>query len=788
MEQQKIDLSKINLTPLMQQYVEIKNQFLDSLIFYQVGDFYELFFDDAVTASRELAITLTAKNNTGEQNIPLCGVPCHAADYYIIKLARAGFKVVVCDQLEDSQQGKIVKRGVTRVITPGTMTESTLLAEKKASYLMILTADGSQNCSLLVAELMTGMLWATTVPLHHNLKYLEAELVRFTPDEIVIAEDALSGRLLNACKLAGYMATLVRKSGFDGPEYNPADFNSWQNKFANGPVVQALQTFYRYMLKYQPQSLNQFNELAIYDPQDYLYLDAVTQKTLEITEGLHGDKLSTLFTALDETVTPMGARTLRHCLAHPLKNLADIQARQQSVSYFVQNVLLRQQLRLLLKNLPDVQRVVGRCLLQKGSYNDYQALKDSLGITQEILPLLTNLPENLQQVVGMIGNFEPLYKFLNLAINDNKIGAGFDLELDHLRAQAEHATQKLLEFEQHERLKTGISSLKIIYNQVHGYLIEITNTNLGAVPSYYEPYQKLSGRERFTVPELRALEQTISRAKKVTENFEKEVFAKIVVAVTEHARGLRLLAQSLAWLDFYLALAHLAATRQYCCPEISTAGDFEIVDGRHPVIERLVHRFVPNSLVFKDYSTYIITGPNMGGKSTYLRQYALIIILAQVGSYVPAAKAKIVICDLICTRIGTGDNLKEGKSTFLIEMEETAAICHAATANSFVILDEVGRGTSTQDGVAIAQAVVEFLHQKGCKLLFATHYHELTQMTRLGRVGNLHVVVERDGERIIFMHNLIAGPAESSFGVEVAKIAGMPQALIARAYEILSSK
>ena len=806
-QKESLNLTGQQLTPLMSQYWEIKSQYLDSLIFFQVGDFYELFFQDAVTAAQELNITLTSRGNLADQPIALCGVPCHAADFYIIKLARAGFKVIICDQLEEAQQGKIVKRGITRVITPGTMTDSILLNEKKSSYLMILSTiknntennlENNIECSLVIAELLTGLLWSTKLPLSNSLKYLQAELVRFTPDEIIIDENSKeSSALINACKLAGYMATLVRKNGFDNQdESHQIGYLNWLKRFDNLEFIPALHTFYRYMYKYQPETLNQFKEINFYNIQDYLYLDAVTQKTLEITESLNNDKNSTLTSAIDETVTPMGSRLLKQWLIQPLKDLTKIKNRQEVIKFFYNHVYLKTELREILKKLPDFERIVGRCLIKKASYHDYQALQNGLIIIDKILNIFQNsnldsslnLPCLLAESISLIGNFEPLINFLKLAINENQIGSGFNLELDRLRQDVQIGLNKVLDFEQAEKLKTGINSLKIIYNQVHGYLIEITNTNLGSVPSYYEPYQKLSGRERFTVPELRALEQYITRAKRLVEALEKETFNNITQSVIDHARPLRLLAQAYAQLDLFSSLAHLAATRSYVCPEISS-NDLFIKDGRHPVIEKINNQFIPNDLEFvADYRSLIITGPNMGGKSTYLRQSALIVILAHIGSFVPACLARIPLTDMICARIGTGDNLKEGKSTFLIEMEETAAICNIANQKTLVLLDEVGRGTSTEDGIAIARAVVEYLHEKKCMLMLATHYQELTNLEKqIDGIKNLHAVVDQSGHKIIFLHNIKPGAAKSSFGIEVAKISGMPEKIINRAYELLKS-
>lgn len=792
-------------TPLMQQFFVIKEQYPDSLLLFQVGDFYELFFDDAKNAAACLGIALTARGKHKNEPIPLCGVPLHALDHYLVKLVKAGFKVAICNQLEAPTPGKIVERGVTQVLTPGTLVDTKLLDAKSASYLFSFfpTRD---SWGLLFGELLTAQLFATIIPASAD-KTLESELIRFFPDEILVPQSTLGLSSQSFFKTRGYFTTISPVLEAESESERTAD--EWVRKQLRGQSVQqlyenealrrAVGQFHAYVAKNQHAALDQFNSIQFYEPEDFLILDGATQRNLELIKNAHdGSRKNSLFAVMDRATTPMGSRMVKKWLLRPLVKKEPILQRQDAIELLMNDHAIAQKCTHLLAQIGDLERVIGRIGLMRGALHDYGALCTALEHVPTLVAILKarKRVKLLEIIFNAIADFKLLHQLLEASLNDDAqkpwiIKPGFDAELDRVRELAENANQKILELEAREQEKTGISSLKIRYTQAHGYYIEVTKTNLDAVPDYYVRHQTLVGRERFTSADLRALQTEIYSAKNHIDQLEAAVFSRIKLEVSSHISSLRKLAHALSHLDALLGLSSLAYERGYVRPTFNDDRNIMIAQGRHAVVEELLQdRFIPNDTVLNDaQSTWIITGPNMGGKSTYLRQVALISIMAQCGSLVPAATADLPLLDRIFTRIGAGDNVAEGKSTFLVEMEETAAICTMATRNSLVILDEVGRGTSTFDGLAIAQAVVEYIAmQTKARCLFATHYHELTLLQdQIPSIASYFAACQKTPQGIVFLYKILRGVADGSFGLEVAKLAQLPGSVVRRAEQILAA-
>ena len=790
-------------TPLMQQYFDIKREHPNTLLLFQVGDFYELFFEDAQAAAPFLGIVLTTRGKNKGEPIPLCGVPMHAKDHYVTKLVKGGFRVALCDQLEPPRPGSVVKRGVTQLLTPGTLTDFALLDEKSASYLVSFFPTDN-GWGLLFAELLTAQLFATIVP-SGDERTLESELSRFFPDEILVPNTPETQKFSAYFRRCGYAITSVSCDTNDSIESSA--FNSWmQNQFKDTiyKIVEkrealrlALTYFYAYLRRTNNSALNQFSTLQIYQTDDFLVLDTATQRNLEVVRNNRdGGTKHTLFSVVDRAVTPMGSRMIKKWLLRPLANRVAIEQRQTVVKLLVEN---SQMLRLLtheLKQVGDVERIVGRIGLNRAIIHDYRALLCALQrfplIRTALAPLLICPLGTVIQ--GSIGCFAQLTQLLRAAINDDStkewvIREGFDQELDGLRILVHDTQNKLLELEREQREITGISSLKIRHTNAQGYYIEITKSNSNRVPSTYIRHQSLVGYERFIIPELTQLQQDIVSARLRIESVERLVFERVKQDVYGFVSGLRKAAHAIAHIDAFCSFAIVARDNSYVMPILSTEQTMSVVSGRHPVIEQYVDgRFIANDILFNDeHSFWIVTGPNMGGKSTFLRQVAHIALLTHCGSFVPAKSAQVPLFDRIFTRIGSGDSLAEGKSTFLVEMEETAAICTQATYRSLVILDEVGRGTSTFDGLAIAQAVVEYLHKKiRARALFATHYQELTSLeSTMSGIVNYYAASKKTSSGILFLYQIMRGIADGSFGIEVAKLAGLPSLITDRARELI---
>ncbi|HXA67352.1 MAG TPA: DNA mismatch repair protein MutS [Bryobacteraceae bacterium] len=787
-------------TPLMRQYHAVKQQVPNVLLMFRLGDFYELFYEDAITAARELEITLTARNKEKGQPIPMCGVPYHAAEGYLSRLIQKGYRVAICDQMEEAGPGKkLVKREVTRVVTPGTATESSLLRSHENNYLASVFRNGSR-AGLAHADITTGEFRATEIDAAdvnatlENLNVREVlapESINGMPGVRTVIEDWVFG-LDHADRALREHFRLLALDGC-GLDNRPL-------------AVSAAGAILHYLRETQKSALDHLDRPTYYDRSDSMILDAVTVRNLELLEPLFAGetKESTLIHVLDQTCTGMGGRQLRNRLLRPCLQLEEIEARLDAVQEILQATIARSEIRKLLAQVLDLERLLAKLTLGTAGPRELLALGRSLalvpGIKEHIAEFgkarlrhisseLDEIPELRDRILTAIAEEPPA----SLA-DGGTIRPGYHAALDQLRDISRNSRQYIAEIETRERGRSGIQSLKVRFNNVFGYYIEITKSNLHLAPSDYERKQTLVNAERFTTPELKDLESKILDAEEKMLALEREIFQELRQFSAEHASRIRQTAAAVAELDVTCALAQVAAESRYTRPSFTDSGEIRIVAGRHPVIEKLAEkeaaRFIPNDLYFDTEAQFIavITGPNMGGKSTYLRQAASIVILAQMGSFVPADSAALSIVDRVFTRIGAADNLARGRSTFMVEMTETAVILNTATSRSLVVLDEIGRGTATYDGLSLAWAVIEDIHQRiRARTLFATHYHELTELAdQMPGIRNLHVSVKEAGDQVIFLRKVEPGRADRSYGIEVARLAGLPVSVIERAREILA--
>ncbi|HEV2425104.1 MAG TPA: DNA mismatch repair protein MutS [Terriglobia bacterium] len=813
-------------TPLMRQYSAIKARHPNALLLFRLGDFYELFFDDAVVASRELQITLTSRNKEKGEPIPMCGVPYHAAEGYIAKLIRRGFRVAICDQMEEPQAAKkLVNREVTRVVSPGTAIDSQVLEPRANNYLAAAAARHG-NIGLALADLSTGDFRATEFSGPEVTDRLAEELSRLAPSEMLIPS---SQTLAQPAGLNLQPAFIPRQSqNPDVPRFTETLVDDWvfsedyggrllRDHFRVSSLagygledrplaVAAAGAILHYVRETQRGSLAHLDGIRFYEQQDSLILDPSTLRNLELVEPLFaGSRDSTLLATLDECVTPLGARQLKQWVLRPSIEAHEIESRWDAVDELCASNIGREELRQTLSRIQDLERLLSKITLETANARDLLALKLSLaqipGLRRQVSVFgaarLRELHESMDELAGIHALLESSIhpEPPALLTEGNLLRPGYNPQLDELREISQKSKQLVAAIESRERERSRIGSLKVRFNSVFGYYIEVSKPNLPLVPADYERKQTLANAERFTMPELKELEAKILTAEERAQTLELELFREVRRQVAAEAPRVRRTARALAEIDVLACFARLAAERNYHRPEIDADGTFEILQGRHPVIERLVAPgesggFIPNDVYLNSSSDriLIITGPNMGGKSTYLRQAALIALMAQVGSFVPAARARLPILDRIFTRIGASDNLARGRSTFMVEMTEAASILNTATKRSLVLLDEVGRGTATYDGLAIAWAVVEHLESRTrAKTLFATHYHELTDLAGLlPGVKNYHVSVKESGSNIIFLRKVEPGSADKSYGVEVARLAGLPPAVIERAREILT--
>jgi DNA mismatch repair protein MutS len=815
-------------TPLMRQYAAVKKEHPTALLFFRLGDFYELFFDDAIVASKELQITLTSRNKEKGIAVPMCGVPYHAAEGYIGKLIRKGFKVAICEQMEDPRLAKkLVRREVTRVVTPGTAADSSLGSEEN-NFLAALAQVGDR-VGFAALDLSTGEFRATEFTGEGALRRVQEELEQLRPREVLYGSAAplfeASGpqpsfaRQDSRGRLAPHGA-FPTETPLEDWIFSPDHaFPLLENHFGvlslegfglagRTAAASAAGAILYYVRSTQRGSLDHVDRIGWYERQNCLVLDAVTVRNLELIEPLFAgtDAGVTLFRSIDAAVTPMGKRLLRAWLLRPSLDLNEIQGRLDAVESGVKDIIAREELRRALDGVLDLERLLSRVTLETANPRDVLALAASLGKIPAVKAAVGRLGSaRLQTLHGSLDELSDLRGRIDATIvpepplsfaDGGVIAQGVDRDLDELRELSRNSKLVLAQIEQRERGRTGISSLKVKFNSIFGYYIEVSKSNLHLVPQDYERKQTLVGAERFTTPELKEYEMKILDAQEKIVEIERRLFTELRTAIAAEAKRIRQTALALAEVDVLASLAHIAALRNYCRPQfVDGSGEVEIIEGRHPVIEQQEmvggsDRFVPNDLYLNGttHNILLLTGPNMGGKSTYLRQTALIVILAQMGSFVPARSAKLSIVDRVFTRIGASDNLARGRSTFMVEMTETAAILHTATARSLILLDEVGRGTATYDGLAIAWAAVEYLHARvRAKTLFATHYFELTELAeQLEGVKNFHVSVKETGGGIVFLRKVEPGAADRSYGIEVAKLAGLPQEVVERAREVLA--
>jgi DNA mismatch repair protein MutS len=797
----------------MRQYTALKKQHPNALLFFRLGDFYELFFDDAVVAARELQITLTSRNKEKGVAVPMCGVPHHSAESYIHKLIRKGFKVAICEQMEDPRLAKkLVRREVIRVVTPGTAADSLLGAEEN-NFLAALARSG-RSVGFAALDLSTGEFRATEFEGDDAERRIFDELQQLRPRELLFGSS-----LPLFEQAAQHSDTNWAETPLDdwifSPDYAvPLVENHFGVLSLEGfglarrtAAASAAGAILHYVRSTQRGTLEHVDRIGFYERQNCLVLDAVTVRNLELIEPLFasGGEEVTLFRALDATVTPMGKRLLRAWMLRPSVDVTEIRSRLDAVEALARELMAREELRRAMQGVLDIERLLSRVTLETATARDVLALAASLARLpavrtalekfrpQRLATLRTSLDplSDVRERIERTLVSEPPLSFADGGV----IAAGLDAALDELRDLSRNSKQYIAQIEERERRRTGIASLKVKFNSVFGYYIEVSKPNLHLAPADYERKQTLVNAERFTTPELKEYEAKVLDAQEKMVEIERRIFTELRAAIAAEARRIRQTALALAETDVLASLGHLAANRSYCRPAFDASGDLEIVEGRHPVVELPelmgnVERFVPND-VFLNPTTHailVLTGPNMGGKSTYLRQTALIVLMAQMGSFVPARSARLGVVDRIFTRIGASDNLARGRSTFMVEMTETAAILNTATPRSLILLDEVGRGTSTYDGLALAWAVVEYIHARTrAKTLFATHYHELTELAeQLSGVKNYHVTVRETTSGVVFLRKVEPGAADRSYGIEVAKLAGLPPEVIVRAREVLT--
>jgi DNA mismatch repair protein MutS len=800
-----------DLTPMMRQYHAVKQETPDALLLFRLGDFYELFFDDAVTAARELEITLTARNKERGNAVPMCGVPYHAADGYIARLLRKGYKVAICDQMEAPQKGvKLVKREVTRIITPGTVTDTNVLAPGENNFLLAITdssdTGGPLGCAFL--DISTGELRASQFAGPDRWNRLAVDIEHFSPREVLFPERLKDG----LSQLDSGIAKTSMEDWLFDPDYTDRVLREQFGTatldgfgLAGKPAaVAACGAMIHYVRQTQKTTLEHITGLSYSEDANYLMLDAATIRNLELFESSSGDNKDTLLGVINRTRTGMGARLLRNWLVRPSVSTNEIESRLDALAELASSAVALEATRASFEGIFDLERLLSKITVGTASPRELTSLRASIARLPDIANALGRLKAqrftDLHQRLDLLTDVEEL---LNKSISDDPpfalsdggvIRDGYHAELDELRSLSKNSKTYLAALEIRERERTRIASLKVRFNRVFGYYIEVSKANLHLVPDDYDRKQTLVGAERFVTPELKEYEEKILTAEEKILEIEKNLFLQIRTRISEEARRIRQTATAIAEFDVLASFATTAQRFNYSRPQISNNDEFAIRKGRHPVIEALAEehradRFVPNDLFMNDSSDQIliVTGPNMGGKSTFLRQNALLVILAQMGSFVPAQLMRFPIVDRIFTRIGASDNLARGRSTFIVEMTETAIILNSATKKSLIILDEIGRGTATFDGLSIAWAVIEHIQANlHAKTIFATHYHELTELAELlPSIRNYHVAVKETQNRIVFLRTVEAGAADRSYGIEVAKLAGIPGPVTQRAREIL---
>ena len=805
---------KGELSPMMQQYFQVKKEYPGVILFFRLGDFYEMFFDDAVTASQELDLVLTGRDCGQEERAPMCGVPFHSADSYIAKLVSRGYRVAICEQMEDPKAAKgIVKRDVIRVITPGTAIEGSILEEGVNNYLCAICKLGVET-GLCFADVSTGEFHITVVNREDDQEKIINQLSSYAPKELLVNEAAAAmdhvlrfaevrlnarSEQLEEAKFDFNFATDLILSTMKKEEISSLGIGH------SKAAVCALGAVIYYLRETQKtEQLETPSEIEFYEGDEFMALDISARRNLELTSSMMtGDKKHSLLWVIDKTKTAMGKRMLRAWLERPLLSVAKITKRQNAVGELLDNTPLRDELRSAMSGVKDIERLMSRIAYSTANAKELRALSATVALLPQLKASLAGASAAmLRGIDANIDLLEDVYALIDSAIVDEPpfslregglIKAGYNAEIDELKDIVDGGANILAEIETREKERTGIPKLRVSYNKVFGYFIEVTNSYKDMVPEDYIRKQTLTNCERFITQELKDLEGRVLGAKDRLIALEYEVFAAVRNTVAAEVERIQKTAKAIAMLDCLASLAETAYVHNYCCPAITTDGIIDIKEGRHPVVEVLMNGgvFVPNDTLLDNDKNRcaIITGPNMAGKSTYMRQTALIVLLAQIGSFVPARSAKIGLVDAIFTRVGASDDLASGQSTFMVEMNEVSAILKNATSRSLIILDEIGRGTSTFDGMSIARAVLEYVVKKktlGAKTLFATHYHELTAMEGLlDGVNNYSIAVKKKGDDITFLRRIVHGGADQSFGIEVAKLAGIPNSVVKRAKAIL---
>lgn len=812
MGEEIIDVSK--LSDMMKQYMAIKENYSDCLLFFRLGDFYEMFFDDAVVASRELELTLTGRDCGLEKRAPMCGVPYHSVDTYMQRLIGRGYKVAVCEQLTDPKDSKgLVERGVVRIITPGTVMEQSMLDEKTNNYVCAVN-PGPKRIGFAWADVSTGDFYTTEFENTPQLEELVDMIGAINPSELLSEGDTEKLEGILALRFSGrkYNFTLVPRNNFDYERsyrslcghFNVRSLSCFDiASLTEG--IGAAGALLAYLYETQKTDLAHINRIHYYDKSQYMQLDVNTRRNLEITETMMWrSKKGSLLDAIDRTLTPMGGRKLKLWLEQPLRDAAEIRKRLAGVNTLFHDYNLREYVSERLKEIYDIERLSAKVAENRINPRECVSLKDSLRRLPEITAQYGNCEDGLvRELIGEIDPLEDIYSLLDSAIVDEEtpvlitegrlIKDGYNEELDNLRTMEGNSTSFILSLEYAERERTGIKNLKIKHNKVFGYFIEVSKSNLDQVPYDYIRKQTIANGERFVTAELRQQEEKLRNVQERIIQSEYDLFIELRGELAHHLDRLQKTARAVAELDVICSFASLAADKNYTMPLINEEGVINITDGRHPVVENALRQnhFVPNDTALdnEDNRFMVITGPNMAGKSTYMRQVAIITLLAHIGCFVPAARADISIVDRIFTRVGASDDLASGQSTFMVEMNEVAGILNNATRSSLVILDEIGRGTSTFDGLSIAWAVTEYLADRdniGAKTLFATHYHEISELEgRIDGVKNYFIGVREHGEQIIFMRKILRGSSDRSFGIQVSRLAGLPEPVINRASEIL---
>ena len=798
------------VTPMMKQYLEVKEEYPDHILMYRLGDFYECFFEDAIIASRELELTLTGRDCGDGKRAAMCGVPFHKADVYIGRLVERGIRVAICEQIGDPKAAVgLVKREVTRVVTPGTVTDASLLPEGKNNFLVSLCFSG-KSVGFASADISTGELSCTYISSEDYLTVLRSELGAYQPSEIIINERAEDHADTVKFARERFSSLIIdgadRLYNYENAKKNISRiFGSEESKITAPEVTMAIGALLSYIEQTQKTDIAFVKEINVYSRGQYLELDLNTRRNLELVESMRTkEKRGSLLWVLDKTKTAMGARLLRSYVLRPLIDLVPIQNRHAAVGDFVKNKRVREELSELLSDMLDLERLTARTVYGNANAKDLRAICQSVKKLPEIKSLISVLESNsIKNIVRRLDTLDDVYELLEAAILDTPpftvreggmIRDGFNADVDYYRSIKNGGKEIMQSIEEREKEATGIKTLKVDYNKVFGYYIEVSKSFINDVPDRFVRKQTLTNCERYITQELKEMETAIFSADDKLNQLEYEIFSDICGFISENSARIRESAALIAELDVYRSLGEVAAKNGYVCPEVDISDQIVIKDGRHPVVEKFVtdSYFVPNDthLDTSNNKVMIITGPNMAGKSTYMRQVAIITIMAQIGSFVPAREARVGIVDKVFTRVGASDDLASGQSTFMLEMSEVAYILKNATRRSLIIYDEVGRGTSTYDGMSIARAVVEYTHSKkiGAKTLFATHYHELTDMEGdLNGIVNYNIAAKKRGDSVIFLRKIVRGGTDDSYGIEVAKLAGVPSEVVKRSKEILAS-